>query len=224
MSNNDQTRCVFCSKKYYGRHRFSSLTKHPTGTGCRFLQEKGVTLDSAEAKKIKDKIKYGESVLCGSLAHIVLPKIPGRPGPGTPQPAKSAEDPALMDEKVSIICKKEGLGVGASATELSRSDLSIKSELASSSADLITNYPLIREGVNKSNNVQEQKCQELSTQLSIQVAEQSRQIKALKDALLSTVNLNNKLSVRERELQTFMQKLEENSNDRIMKFQEVLQT
>ena len=153
MSNNDQTqtRCVFCSKKYYGRHRFSSLTKHLTGTGCRFLQERGDTLDAAEAKEIKDQIKYGESVLCGSLAHIVLPKIPGRPGPGTPQPAESAEDPALKDDKVSIICKEEGLG--ASATELSSSDLSIKSELASTSADLITNYPLIREGVNRSNNV-----------------------------------------------------------------------
>ena len=54
----------FLLKKYHGRSRFSSRTKHPTGTGCRFLQEKGVTLGAAEAKKIKDKIKYCESIIC----------------------------------------------------------------------------------------------------------------------------------------------------------------
>ena len=64
MSEKDKTRLGFCSKKYHGRSRFSSRTKHPTGTGCRFLQEKGVTLDAAEAKKIKDKIKYCESIIC----------------------------------------------------------------------------------------------------------------------------------------------------------------
>ena len=61
MSEKNKTRLVFSTKKYHGRNRFFSRTKHLKGTGCRFLQE---TLEAAEAKKIKDKIKYGESIIC----------------------------------------------------------------------------------------------------------------------------------------------------------------